>query len=123
MEVMWKSTTSIVNWRLTAAIHYHDTLHGFRTVCGTGTATLEAKLLQQLMAMRDAVFHTIFLDLQKVYDTLGRYRCLNILAQYSMGPGKLWILQMYWAWLHMVAKAGGYFDPPPLQGLLWGDSG
>ena len=35
---------------------------------GTGTATLEAKLLQQLAAMREEVLYVIFLDLTKAYD-------------------------------------------------------
>ena len=30
---------------------------------GTGTANLEAKLFQQVIAMREAVLHVIFLDL------------------------------------------------------------
>ena len=37
------------------AITYHDFLHGFWAGRGTGTATLEAELLQQLAAMREEV--------------------------------------------------------------------
>ena len=60
-------------------ITYHDALHGFRAGCGTGTATLEAKLLQKLAALREEVLYMIFLDLTKAYDALGRSRCLEIL--------------------------------------------
>ena len=35
-----------------------------------GTAALNVKMLQQLMAMREAVLFEVFLDLQKAYDTL-----------------------------------------------------
>ena len=49
MEVMWKVVAEILNRRLTASINFHDFIHGFREGCGTGTATLEAKLLQQLV--------------------------------------------------------------------------
>ena len=45
MEVMWKVVAEILHRRLTTAITYHDFLHGFWADCGTGTATLEAKLL------------------------------------------------------------------------------
>ena len=46
MEVMWKVVAEILNHRLTASITLHDFLHEFRAGCGTGTATLKAKLLQ-----------------------------------------------------------------------------
>ena len=46
VEVMWKVVADILNCRITASITYHDFLHGFRAGHGTGTATLEAKLLQ-----------------------------------------------------------------------------
>ena len=52
VEVAWKVVVVILHRRLTAGIKLHDALHGFREGCGTGTATLEAKLLQQLAAMR-----------------------------------------------------------------------
>ena len=46
VEVIWKVVAAILNCRFTASITYHDFLHGFRAGCGTGTATLNAKLLQ-----------------------------------------------------------------------------
>ena len=52
VEVMWKLVAEILNRRFTASITYHDFLHGFRVGHGTGTTTLEAKLLQQLAALR-----------------------------------------------------------------------
>ena len=69
----------ILNCRFTASITYHDSLHGFRVGRGTGTATLEVKLLQKVTSMREAVLHSIFLDMPKAYDTLDRSRCLVIL--------------------------------------------
>ena len=44
--VMWKVVAAILNLRLTASITFHDFIHRFCAGCGTGTATLEAKLLQ-----------------------------------------------------------------------------
>ena len=52
VEVMWKVVAAILHLRLVASITYHDFLHGFWAGCSTGTATLEAKLLQQLTALR-----------------------------------------------------------------------
>ena len=68
---------AILNHRFTSSITYHDVLHGFRAGRGTGTATLESKLLQKLAAMRDEVLYAIFLDLTKAYDALDRSRCLK----------------------------------------------
>ena len=44
--------TVILNRRLTSSIQYHDTLHSFRMRRGTGKASHEAKLLQQLIDVR-----------------------------------------------------------------------
>ena len=52
VEVIWKVVAVILNRRLTASTAFHKFLHGFRAGCGTGTATLEANLLQQLAALR-----------------------------------------------------------------------
>ena len=61
---------------ISSSSHYS---HKYVPGRGTGTATLEAKLLQQLAAMREEVLYVIFLDLTKAYDALDRSRCLGIL--------------------------------------------
>ena len=86
MEFMWKTVIEILNIRLMVAIQFHDTLHGFRTFRGTGTAYLENNLIQQLIDMREEVLYEIFLDLHKAYESLDRSRCLYILAVYRVGP-------------------------------------
>ena len=85
MEATWKFVAVILHCRLTIGIMFHDALHGFREGCGTGTATLEAKLLQQLADMRKEVLYVIFLDLNKAYDALDRSRSLEILKRYGVG--------------------------------------
>ena len=40
----------------------------------TGTSTLDAKLIQPLTVMREAILHTIFLNPKKAYDALDRDR-------------------------------------------------
>ena len=77
------------------ATTFHDALHGFRAGCGTGTATLEAKLLQQIAALREEVLYVIFLDLTKAYDALDSSRCLEILEGYSVGPNARRLLTTY----------------------------
>ena len=52
VEMMWKFVAVILNRRLTSSITFHDVLHGFQAGRGTGTTTLEAKLIQQYAAMR-----------------------------------------------------------------------
>ena len=73
----------ILNFWLTASITYYNLLHGFQASNGTGTATLEAKLIHQLAAMREEVLYVIFLDLHKVYNALDRYRYLEIMLDPS----------------------------------------
>ena len=79
VEVIWKLVASILNLQIMASITFHDFLHGFQEGCGTGTATLEAKLFQQLMALREEVLYVIFLELHKAYDALDRSRCIETL--------------------------------------------
>ena len=67
----------ILNLRLTASITFHEFLHRFRAGRVIGTATLEAKMIQQLAAFRREVMYVIFLDLHKVYDALDRSRFLE----------------------------------------------
>ena len=99
----------ILNRRFTSYITYPDALHGFRAGSGTGTATREAKLLQQLAAMREEVFYVIFLDPTKAYNALDRSRCLEILEGYGVGPSARRLLTTYCLRLTMVARAGGYY--------------
>ena len=84
-------------------------LHGFREGRGNGTATLEAKLLQQLAAMREEVLYVIFLDLTKENDALDRSRTLEILKGYGVGDRVRRLLATYWERMTMVARAGQYY--------------
>ena len=96
VEVLWKAVTGLLNQRLTEAIKFHDVLHRFRASRGTGTASLEASLLQQLTAMREAVLFEVFLDLQKAYVTMDWDRFLESVAAYGVGPRAIQLLQTYW---------------------------
>ena len=58
---------------------------GFREGRGTGNATLEAKLAQQLAGIVHELLFQVFLDLRKAYDSLDRGWCMEILREYRMG--------------------------------------
>ena len=84
--MVWKVVVVILNLWLTASIDFYYVLHGFRASRGTGTATLKAKLLRQLAAMREAVVYVIFMDLHKDHDSLDRDRSQVILEGWRGGP-------------------------------------
>ena len=71
---MWKVVALILNQRLTASINHHGFLHGLWADLGTGTATLESKMIQQLEALREEVLYVIFMYLHKAYDYLDMSR-------------------------------------------------
>ena len=75
-----------------------------------GTATLELKMLQQVVALREAVLHVILLDLHKAYDSFDRSSYLGILEGYVVGPRSLRLLRQYWVRLRVVERAGGYYS-------------
>ena len=109
IEVLWKAVARLLNRRLTEAIAYHNALHRFQAVRGMGTAALEAKLLQQLTNMKEAVLFWVLLNIQKAYDTLDQEMYLELLAAYGVGPRTVRLLRTYWDQLTMVEKAGRYF--------------
>ena len=92
MEVIWKAVAVILNCRFTAGITYHGFLHVFRVGSSMGTATLKHKMSQQVAALREAVFHAIFMELHKAYNALDRSRCMRILEGCGVGPRALRLL-------------------------------
>ena len=77
--MLWKVVIVILNRRFADLISFHNALYGFGVGHGTGTASLEEKLIQQLASMREEVLYTTFLYLHKVYDALDMYIFLEIL--------------------------------------------
>jgi len=108
LEIVWKVIESIINRRIAGKVHFHDSLHGFIAKRGTGTACIEAKLLQQLSKMVQKTLYYIFLDLRKAYDTVDRERLLEILEGYGVGPNTLGLLKFYWENQRCVARSGNY---------------
>ena len=69
----------ILKHRLGPDITLHNVLHRFWAGHGTGIASLEAKLFQQIISMEEEFLYTILLDLENAYDTLDRESYLGIL--------------------------------------------
>ena len=65
VEVVWKVVAAIINCQLIASTTYHNFLHVFWAGHGTGTVTLDAKLLQHVATIREELLYVIFLDLHK----------------------------------------------------------
>ena len=75
----------VLNPFIGEAIKYHDILHGFWVIRGTGTTSLKAKLLQKLTAARKEVLYKVLLDLRNPYEVLDQEICLEIIVVYIVG--------------------------------------
>ena len=89
LEPLWKAVEILMDRRL-QVVEFHDCLHGFLKGRGMGTATMEAKLAQQLAFRRQKALYGVFIDLQKAYDAMDRDRCLEILAGYIYNNSHTW---------------------------------
>ena len=108
LEPLWKVVEVLMDKRF-LAIEFHDCLHGFLAGRGTGTATMEVKLAQQLAYREQEAWYQIFLDLRKAYDAMDRGRCLEILAGYGVGPKLIRLLSHFWAEAKLACRTGGYY--------------
>ena len=95
-----------------SSIKFHDCLHGFLSGRGTGTATTEVKLTQQLAYLEQAPLYGIFIDLKKAYDAMDRERCMEIMRGYGVGPNILRLIQFFWDNAELVCRASGVFGRP-----------
>jgi hypothetical protein len=111
LDPCWKVVEKIMVCRM-AAIDFHPCLHGGLPKRGTGTATIEAKLAQQLAWMEQEPVYQVFVDLSKAYDHLDRERCLAIMTGYGVGPKLLRLQAKFWEQAEMVCRAGGSFGKP-----------
>ena len=94
VEPLWKCIEIIMDQRL-QVIEFHGSLHGFLSGRGTGMATTEVKLAQQLAYLEQQPLFGIFIDLKKAYDAMTREQCLEILEAYGVGPKLLWLLRHF----------------------------
>ena len=112
LDIVYKVVASVINTRITAAVTFHDALHGSVKSRGTGTGIMEAKLLSQLRKTSDDPLFMVFLDLKKAFYSLDRERALLVLEKYGVGPNLLRIIRSTWARDTMVPRQSGYFGRP-----------
>ena len=58
--------------------------------------------------MVQKTLYFIFLDLQKIYDTVNWEQLLEISEKYGVDPNILGLLKFYWDHQPCVAKSGNY---------------
>jgi exonuclease III len=123
LEVIYKLVSAIINRRMAAKIDFHHAVHGFRSLRGTGTAIIEAKLRMQLAQRSTKPCYFVFLDLKKAYDTLDRQRTLDILEGYGVGSNIRRIIADVWCMDTMVPKQAGFYGKPfgASRGVRQGD--
>ena len=70
VDILWKVCAVVINCWLKSSGVLHKTLHGFKTWRGTGTATLESNMSQQLMELAHEPLFQVILNLRKAYNSL-----------------------------------------------------
>ena len=96
LETLWKVVEALINTRLRVRLQMHDVLHGFRNGRGTGMDIMELKISQELASIYQDPLFLVFLDLQKVYNTVYRENLLITLKGYGVGPQMWGILETFW---------------------------
>jgi hypothetical protein len=91
LDPCWKVVEKIMVHRM-SAIKFHPCLHGGLPKRGIGTATIEAKMAQQLAWVEQEPLFQVFVDLRIAYNHLNQAKCLEIMTGYGVGP-KLLCLQ------------------------------
>ncbi len=83
-------------------IEFHPCLHRGLLKRGTGTATIEAKLVQQSAWMEQEPLYQVFVDLRKAYDHLDQEGYLVIMTRYGVGPKLLRLQTTFWNQVQML---------------------
>ena len=84
VEVVWKVCAAVANCQMKWSVTLNDAFYKLRAGGGEGTATLEAKLVQQLVGIAHEPLFQVFLDVRKVYKSMDRVRCTEIMRGYGM---------------------------------------
>ena len=109
LECLYKLLSCLVNIRVCKSIRFHDGVHGFRAKRSCSTGILEVKLSMQRARRAGQIYHQIFLDLSKAYDTLDRERMNQVLMAYGIGPRIMALLEDAWKDSGVVPKKAGRF--------------
>jgi hypothetical protein len=101
LEPFWKVVEKIMVRQL-SSIKFHDCFHGGLPKRGTGMASIEAKLAQQLAWRDQCPLYKIYLDPKKAYDAIDRGRMLKILDAYGAGLNFLRLQNLFWQNVKLV---------------------
>lgn len=112
VDVLWKTVSGAINYRIGEAINYHGVLNELREGQGTRITPLEAKMIHQMTEIREEVLYGVFLDLRKACNVLVRELCHKILVTYGAGPWMERLICRYWYGLTTVAHTGRYYGAP-----------
>ena len=85
LELNCKSIDTIMYICPGKAIMLQYVLHWLQSNRGTGTALLEAQILQKLSIIHKEVMYEIFLHIHEAYDAMYREQCLDILEGCGVG--------------------------------------
>ena len=86
----------------------HGALHEFRTRRGTGAATLEANLYQNLEGPAHKPLFQVLIYVRNTYNFLDREWCLELRIGYGLGKNLDRLLEKYWRRHRIVPKLGKY---------------
>jgi Reverse transcriptase (RNA-dependent DNA polymerase) len=112
LVTIYKIMSMIIHRRLTSTINLHESIHGFCTQRGTGTAITNIKLLMQSIQRDINPMYMIFLDMKKAYDSVDRERILQLLQQYGVGPNICNIIEQIWRNDKLIPKQNKFFGTP-----------
>ena len=101
-----------MNNRLRSSVTLTYVLHVFIQGVGTGTATLEAKLSQQLVGMCHDPLFQVFLHVFNSYYSLYRGRRMGILRGYGIGNKLQRLIQRFWYEQLVVTRDGRFYGWP-----------
>jgi len=111
LEVAWELMEAIIDARVKEVIEFHDCLHGFCSGGGTNTATVEAKLIQQLAAIAGEALFECFIDLRRAFDSVDHEESLTILEDRGAGPNLIRLLHRFWEQQVIACRQGGFHGP------------
>lgn len=109
LECLYKLLSCLVNIQVSDNIRFHDGIHGFQSKRSCSTGILEAKLAMQRARREGRIYHQVFLDLSKAYDTLDRERMAEVMQAYGIGPRIMTLLESTWKDSGVVPKKAGRY--------------
>ena len=122
-DSIWKICSRVIANRINDTVKWHKSIHGFRNSKGTGTATLEVKLMASLSEHKGDTIFQVFLDLKKAFDSISRAKLMEIMNFYGVGERLMGIIKQYWSEQIVALQQRGYYGTcfKPERGVTQGD--